>query len=102
MPRGYKWDKFRVSQLWDICQPVRTLAEDIFRIHYQEMNNVDVEDFMFAAVTVIFRVCKPVRMLQLLVVASCVYKCSVNQSPIQTLSIVTHALDNIYIYIFSA
>jgi hypothetical protein len=24
------------SQLWDICQPVRTLAEDIVGIPYQE------------------------------------------------------------------
>jgi hypothetical protein len=50
-------------QLLDIRQPVRTLAEDINRICYQEMISGDMEDFMCAAVTVIFRVCKPVRLL---------------------------------------
>jgi hypothetical protein len=42
------------SQLWDIRQPVRTLAEDIVRIHYQETTSEDIEDFMCGAVTVIF------------------------------------------------
>jgi hypothetical protein len=51
------------SQLWDICQLVRTVAEDIVRIRYQEMHSEDIEDFKCAAVTVIFKVCKPVRLL---------------------------------------
>jgi hypothetical protein len=46
-----------MSQLWDICQPVRTLAEDIVQIRYQEMTSENIEDFMYAVVTVIFRVC---------------------------------------------
>jgi hypothetical protein len=52
-----------MSQRWDICQPVRTLAKDIVRIHYQEMTSEDIEDFMCVTVTVIFRVCKPERLL---------------------------------------
>jgi hypothetical protein len=52
-----------MSQLWDIHQPVRTLAKNIVRNHYQEMTSEDIEDFMCAAVTVIFGVCKPVRLL---------------------------------------
>jgi hypothetical protein len=51
-----------MSQLWDIRQPVRTLAEDSVKIRYQETTSEDTEDFMCAAVTVIFRVCKPVRL----------------------------------------
>jgi hypothetical protein len=39
------------------------LAEDIVRIHYQEMTSEDREDFMCAADTEIFRMCKPVRLL---------------------------------------
>jgi hypothetical protein len=50
-------------QLWDICQPVRTLAENTVRIRHQETTSEDMEDFMCAVVTVIFRVCKPVRLL---------------------------------------
>jgi hypothetical protein len=46
------------------------LAEDIVKILYQETTSEDIEDFMCAAVTVIFRVCKPLRLLQLLVVTS--------------------------------
>jgi hypothetical protein len=42
-----------MSQLWDIRQPVRTLAEDIVRILYQETTSEHTEDFMCAAVTVI-------------------------------------------------
>jgi hypothetical protein len=34
---------------------VRTLAQDIVRIRYQEMTSKDREDFICAAVTVIFR-----------------------------------------------
>jgi hypothetical protein len=41
------------SQLWDIRQPVRTLAEDIVMIRYRETTNEDVEDFTSASVTVI-------------------------------------------------
>jgi hypothetical protein len=52
-----------MSQLWDICQLVRTLAEDIVRICYQEMTSEDIEDYMCAVVTVIFIVRKPVRLL---------------------------------------
>jgi hypothetical protein len=32
-----------MSQLWDIHQPVRTLAEDIVRICYQETTSEDSE-----------------------------------------------------------
>jgi hypothetical protein len=35
-----------VSQLWDIRQRVRTLAEDIVRMRYQETTSEDIEDFM--------------------------------------------------------
>jgi hypothetical protein len=52
-----------MSQLSDIRQPIRTLAEDFVRICYQETTSEDTEDFMCAAVTVTFRVCKLVRML---------------------------------------
>jgi hypothetical protein len=52
-----------MSQLLDNRQPIRTLAEDIVRICYQETTIEDIEDFMCAAVTVIFRVCKPMRLL---------------------------------------
>jgi hypothetical protein len=69
----------KFSQWWDIHQPVRMLAEDIVRIHYQETTSEGIEDFMFTAVTVIFTVCKPVRLLQIPVVASCVHKCSINR-----------------------
>jgi hypothetical protein len=41
----------------------------------------DIEDFMYAAVTVIFRVCKPVRLLSLRVVCVIVQEI---QSPTQT------------------
>jgi hypothetical protein len=47
-----------MNQLWDIRQPVRTSAEDIVRIRYKETTSEDVEDFMYAAITVIFGVCK--------------------------------------------
>jgi hypothetical protein len=47
-------------------------------IRYQETTSEDIEDFMCAAVTVIVRVCKPVRLLKLHVVMSCVYKHSIN------------------------
>jgi hypothetical protein len=57
-----------MSQLW---------GKDV-RIRYQETTSEDIEDFMSAAVTVIYRVCKPVRLLELLVVMSCVYKWSIN------------------------
>jgi hypothetical protein len=39
------------------------LAEDIVKIRYQETTSEDTEDFMCAAVIVIFTVCKPVRLL---------------------------------------
>jgi hypothetical protein len=52
-----------MSELWDIRQPVGMLADDIVRIRYQETTSEDIEDFMRAAVTVIFRVCKPMRLL---------------------------------------
>jgi hypothetical protein len=51
------------SQLWDIRQQVRTLAEDSARIRYQETTSEDIEDFICAAVTAIVRACKPVRLL---------------------------------------
>jgi hypothetical protein len=37
--------------------------EDTVKIRYQETTSEDIEVFMCAAVTVIFRVCKPVRLL---------------------------------------
>jgi hypothetical protein len=52
-----------MSQLADISQPVMMSAEDIVRIRYQETASEDIEYFMCAAVTVIFRVCKPVSLL---------------------------------------
>jgi hypothetical protein len=57
--------------LWDIRQPVRTLVEDNVQVYYQEMIGEDIEDFMCAAITMIFRACKPVRLLQVLVVTIC-------------------------------
>jgi Cys-tRNA synthase (O-phospho-L-seryl-tRNA:Cys-tRNA synthase) len=51
-----------MSELWDIHQTVKTWAEDIVKIRYQETTSEDIEGFMCAAVTVIFRVCKPVRL----------------------------------------
>jgi hypothetical protein len=39
-----------MSQLWDIHQPVRTLAEDVVKIRYQETPNEDIEEFMCATV----------------------------------------------------
>jgi hypothetical protein len=59
----------------------------VFKTRYQETANEGVEDFVCAAVTAMFRVCKPVRLLQLLVVT--IYKWSINQSLIQTPSVVT-------------
>jgi hypothetical protein len=61
-----------MSQVWDIHQSVTSLAEDVVRISYQETTNEYIENFMCAAITVIFRVCKPVRLLYLLVVTICV------------------------------
>jgi hypothetical protein len=43
-----------MSQLWDIRQQVKMLREDTARIHYQKTTSEDKEDFMCAAVTVIF------------------------------------------------
>jgi hypothetical protein len=42
---------------------VRTLAGDIVRISYQETTSEDTVDFMCAAVTMIFTMCKPLRLL---------------------------------------
>jgi hypothetical protein len=54
-----------MNQLWDILQPVRTLAENIVGISYQATISEDilVVYFMCVTVTVIFRVCKRVRLL---------------------------------------
>jgi hypothetical protein len=52
-----------MSQLWDIRQQVSTLAEDIVRIRYQETTIEDTEDLMCAAVIVIYRVYKQVKLL---------------------------------------
>jgi hypothetical protein len=41
------------SVVWDIRQPVRTLAEDSVKVHYQGTTSEDIADFMCAAVTVI-------------------------------------------------
>jgi hypothetical protein len=35
-----------MSELWDIRQPVRTLAEDIAKIRYQETTSEDIKDFV--------------------------------------------------------
>jgi hypothetical protein len=43
-----------LSQLWGVRQPVRTLAEDIVWIRYQETTGEDIEECICAAVTVIF------------------------------------------------
>jgi hypothetical protein len=59
---GFNFD-FELNQLWDIRQPVRTITEDIIKIRYQETTSEDIEVFTCVAVTVIFRVCKPVRLL---------------------------------------
>jgi hypothetical protein len=67
-----------MSQLRDILQPVRTYAEDSVRMRYQEKTSEDIEEVICAAVTVIFKVCKPLRLLYLFVFTGCVYKCSVN------------------------
>jgi hypothetical protein len=37
-----------LCHLWHICQLVRTLAEDIVKICYQETNSKDIEDFISA------------------------------------------------------
>jgi hypothetical protein len=86
---------FDFSQLWDIRQPMKTLTEDIVKIRYQVTTGEDIEGWMCAAVTVIFRMCKPVRLLWLLAVT--IFKWLVNPitNPIQSPSIVTRTLDNI-------
>jgi hypothetical protein len=40
----------------------KDVVEDIVRMRYQETAAEDMEDFMCVAVTVIFGVCKPVRL----------------------------------------
>jgi hypothetical protein len=44
------------SELWDIRQSVRTLAEDIVKIHYEETTSDYIEDFMCAAVNDLYSV----------------------------------------------
>jgi transcription initiation factor TFIIIB Brf1 subunit/transcription initiation factor TFIIB len=63
VPRCFKQDNWSIESVTGIPRPVRTSAEDIFRICYQETTIEDIEDFMFAAITVIFRRCKRVRLL---------------------------------------
>jgi hypothetical protein len=36
-----------MSQLWDIRQSVRTLAEDIVRIRYQQTTSEDIEESIY-------------------------------------------------------
>jgi hypothetical protein len=61
-------------------------AENNVRIDYQKTTSEDKEDITCAEVTVIFRVCKPVRLLQLFVVPSCVYdNDDDNNKPIKSL-----------------
>jgi hypothetical protein len=79
VPRRYKQVNRSNESVVGNRRPVRTLAEDIVRICCQETTSEDIEDFMCSVVTVVFRVCKPVRMLLLLVVTSCVYKWSINR-----------------------
>jgi hypothetical protein len=50
----------------------KDIAGNIIRIRYQETTSKVIEIFIGVADTVIFRGCKPVRLLQLLVVTSCV------------------------------
>jgi hypothetical protein len=38
-----------VSQLWDIRQPVKTLAEDIVRIRYQETTSEDKRLYVYCS-----------------------------------------------------
>jgi hypothetical protein len=38
-----------MNEMWDICQSVRTLAEDIVRIGYKETTSEDKEDFLCGA-----------------------------------------------------
>jgi hypothetical protein len=60
------WCETAASQgidCWSKSQPVRTSSEDIDTIRYQETTSEDTEDFMCGPVTVIFRVCKSVRLL---------------------------------------
>jgi hypothetical protein len=49
--------------MWDICQPVRAIAEDVVRIRYQEATNEDMGDFMCVVVIVIFRLSKQLNSL---------------------------------------
>jgi hypothetical protein len=68
-------------------------------IRYLETTSEDIEEFMHAAVTVIFRVCKPVRLLLLLVrvVTSCVHKRSIN--PVTNPNpVYSQTRDNIKVY----
>jgi hypothetical protein len=39
-----------MSELWDFRQTARMLAEDIVKIHYQEMTSEDIEGFICTAV----------------------------------------------------
>jgi hypothetical protein len=68
------------------------------RIRYQETTGEDKGYFMCTAVTVIFRECKPVRLLHLLVVTSSVYKWSINRVSYPNPSAVTHTRGNIYVH----
>jgi hypothetical protein len=67
VPRSCKLDKVgAMIQLWDIGQPVRTLAEDIVRIRCKKTASEDVGDLMCAAVNIdLYRICKPERLLYL-------------------------------------
>jgi hypothetical protein len=67
-----------MSQLWDIRQAVRKLTEGIVRIRYQETTSEDrILNVCYSYSDL--RVCKPVRLLQLLVVTSCVCNWPINR-----------------------
>lgn len=51
-----------------MCLMVRIQAEDSVQTHCHEKTIEDIKDFMCTAVTMIFRMCKAVRLLELLLV----------------------------------
>jgi hypothetical protein len=77
--RGNKRDRV-YSLVVEYSPAGKDVSKGHFRIRYQETTSEDTECFMCVAVTVIFRACtlRVVRLLVLLVVTSCLYKCSIN------------------------
>jgi hypothetical protein len=60
---AWELESWKNEPVMDIRQPVRTSVEHTVRIRYQETTNEDIDEFMCAAVTIIFKVCKPVRLI---------------------------------------